>query len=165
MSDSTPDRLTLPDARRLAWAEYGDAASSPLLYLHGTRSCSAEPAAFGVARRRGMRVIAPERPGMGGSGFQPGRRLVDWPTDLTALADHLGVERFSVLGYPAASPFPPPPTSPRPGVHRRAGACVVHLPVGTGGRPGLQWSGPEALTGQQPRLARLAMTLGMRLPA
>jgi pimeloyl-ACP methyl ester carboxylesterase len=46
----------------------------------------------------------PERPGFGRSDFQPGRRLLDWPDDVRALADHLGIERFSVVGISGGAP-------------------------------------------------------------
>ncbi len=36
---------------------------------------------------------------MGLSTFQKGRRLSDWPADVAALADALGIERFAVLGF------------------------------------------------------------------
>ena len=43
-----------------------------------------------AGRRRGVwpgiRLVAPDRPGMGLSTFQPGRTLLDWPEDVTALA-------------------------------------------------------------------------------
>ena len=51
-----------------------------------------------------MRVIAPDRPGFGASDPQPGRRFGDWPDDVFALADHLGVERFRVAGHSGGGP-------------------------------------------------------------
>jgi pimeloyl-ACP methyl ester carboxylesterase len=39
-----------------------------------------------------------ERPGFGLSDFQKGRKLLDWPEDVTAFADALGIERFAVAG-------------------------------------------------------------------
>jgi pimeloyl-ACP methyl ester carboxylesterase len=55
--------------------------------------------------RLGLRVICPDRPGMGGSDFQPGRRLTHWPADVSALADALGLDRFSVLGNSGGGPY------------------------------------------------------------
>jgi pimeloyl-ACP methyl ester carboxylesterase len=50
------------------------------------------------------RLVVPERPGFGRSDFQPGRRLLDWADDVRELADHLGLERFSVVGISGGGP-------------------------------------------------------------
>ena len=48
--------------------------------------------------KAGIRLIACDRPGMGGSDFQPRRGFSHWPTDVVALADSLGLEKFGVFG-------------------------------------------------------------------
>jgi pimeloyl-ACP methyl ester carboxylesterase len=48
--------------------------------------------------RTELRVVTIDRPGYGGSSPQPGRRLENWPSDVAAVADELGVERFGVTG-------------------------------------------------------------------
>lgn len=48
--------------------------------------------------RLNVRVIAPERPGMGLSDVKAGRTIGDWPADAAALADALELECFAVLG-------------------------------------------------------------------
>src|SRR5438132_13833586 len=58
-----------------------------------------------AAARHGVRLIAADRPGMGGSDHQPGRTVLDWPADVRVLADHLGLDRFAVLGYSGGVPF------------------------------------------------------------
>jgi len=75
--------------------------SDPVLYFHGSPMSRLEPLLIGddVFCRLGMRVIAPDRPGMGGSDFQPNRGFSDWPEDVSSLADALGLGRFAVLGY------------------------------------------------------------------
>jgi len=50
-------------------------------------------------------VIVPDRPGLGRSDFQPGRRIGDWPADVIVLANHLGLTRFAVLGYSGGGPY------------------------------------------------------------
>ncbi len=52
-----------------------------------------------------MHLIAPDRPGVGRSDLQPGRRLFDWPLDVAELADTLELERFAVAGYSAGGPY------------------------------------------------------------
>lgn len=56
------------------------------------------------AARRGVRLLAPDRPGCGASDLQRRRRLLDWADDVAALADHLGLARFSVAGYSGGGP-------------------------------------------------------------
>jgi pimeloyl-ACP methyl ester carboxylesterase len=58
-----------------------------------------------LAAELGVRVIVPDRPGMGCSDFQPGRRIVDWPNDVKELADALRLDRFAVLGSSGGSPY------------------------------------------------------------
>lgn len=99
-------RVTLPDGRDLAYEEYGDPAGFPVLSFHGGLSSRLDAApADGAARAAGVRLVSPDRPGMGLSTFQPGRRLLDWPGDVVHLATALGIERFAVMGWSAGGPY------------------------------------------------------------
>ena len=96
---------TLPDGRALAYLEFGDPDGYPAFYFHGTPSCRLEGAfADGAARRNGFRLIAVDRPGYGRSTFQEGRGVRDWPADVCALADALGLDDFGVVGHSGAGP-------------------------------------------------------------
>jgi pimeloyl-ACP methyl ester carboxylesterase len=72
--------LRLSDGRNLAYAEYGDPAGTAVIYFHGAPSGRLEPTLIGDDNwaALGLRIIAPDRPGMGGSSSQSGRRLIDW---------------------------------------------------------------------------------------
>ena len=86
--------------------EYGPRDGTPVLYLHGTPGTGREAAVLhGAARDAGVRLVAPDRPGMGGSPGTPVRRLADWPADVEGLADALGLERFAVLGWSGGGPY------------------------------------------------------------
>lgn len=77
-----------------------------MLLFHGTPACAAGWLfADGPARELGVRAIAPDRPGIGASSFQPGRRLLGYPADVSGLADALGFEEFAVLGWSAGGPY------------------------------------------------------------
>jgi pimeloyl-ACP methyl ester carboxylesterase len=94
--------IQLPDGRRLGFAEVGDPAGAPLLHFHGNPDSRLHLASapFDAAlRAAGVRCIAPDRPGFGLSDPLPGRGDGDWPADVSALADALGLDRFAVLGY------------------------------------------------------------------
>ncbi|MFN8173528.1 MAG: alpha/beta hydrolase [Solirubrobacteraceae bacterium] len=92
--------LSLPDGRAVAVAEYGDPDGLPLLNCHGGLLCRHDVAsADASARALGVRIVSPDRPGVGGSDRLPSRTLLDWPADVVALADALGIGSFAVLGW------------------------------------------------------------------
>ncbi len=98
--------VRLRDGRSLAWAEYGDPSGKPVLYFHGFPGSRLEPALAGDdLARAGARLIAIDRPGFGGSTFQPGRRLLDWPHDAASFADSLGLGRFACMGVSGGGPY------------------------------------------------------------
>lgn len=99
--------LTLPDHRSLVYAEYGDPTGYPLIWLHGNPSCRREPELLDptLLERLHIRAIVPDRPGIGQSSFKPGRRLLEWPTDLAALAAALRLDRFALLALSAGAPY------------------------------------------------------------
>jgi pimeloyl-ACP methyl ester carboxylesterase len=96
----------MPDGRELVYEEYGDPAGVPVLSFHGGLSSRLDAApAHGAALSLGVRLISPDRPGMGRSTFQPGRRLLDWPGDVATLADALDLDRFAVMGWSCGGPY------------------------------------------------------------
>lgn len=98
--------IRLADGRRLAHLDLGAPDGTPVLYQHGGLSCSRDIAfADARCRERGVRLVAPDRPGIGDSGRRPGRTVADWAGDVGALADALGIERFAVLGWSAGGPY------------------------------------------------------------
>ncbi len=98
--------VTLPDGRQLAYEEYGDPAGFPVLSCHGGLSSRLDAApAHEAAVAKGVRLVSPDRPGIGMSTYQPGRRLIDWPADVERLADALDIGRFAVMGWSAGGPY------------------------------------------------------------
>ena len=101
-----PRIIELSDGRELGYAEAGDPDGEPGLVFHGWPNCRTFAAAFDeIGRERGLRFVAPERPGFGVSDPDPGRRLTDWPADVTALMGHLGIETAPVLGVSGGGPY------------------------------------------------------------
>jgi pimeloyl-ACP methyl ester carboxylesterase len=100
------DSVRLPDGRVLAYEEYGVASGFPVLSCHGGLSSRLDAApAHEAAVAQGVRLISPDRPGMGLSTYQPGRRLIDWPADVTHLMGALAIEEFAVMGWSAGGPY------------------------------------------------------------
>ncbi len=102
-----PDRvLRLSDGRRLQYREIGAADGRPVLALHGTPASRLMYAvADSDAARLGLRLIAPDRWGYAGSDPHPRPSLHNWAADCVALADHLGLPRFSVIGISGGGPY------------------------------------------------------------
>jgi pimeloyl-ACP methyl ester carboxylesterase len=96
--------IHLADGRVLGYAEYGPAAGRPLFIFHGLPGSRLAIPELWPAEPAAVRVIAPDRPGMGTSTFRPGRRLTDWADDVCQLADALGIKRFLVAGFSGGGP-------------------------------------------------------------
>lgn len=99
------DELTLRDGRVLTYDEYGDPDGTPVIFCHG----------FGDSRlirnpddeltaSLGLRIVAADQPGVGGSSPHPGRTMADWGPDMEQLADQVGIERFAVAGHSGGGP-------------------------------------------------------------
>jgi pimeloyl-ACP methyl ester carboxylesterase len=101
---SSQDRLSqsfrLPDGRTLTYAEYGTPDGKPVFYFHGLAGSRLEPAVLDSNDfvEAGIRLIACDRPGMGGSDFQPGRGFRHWPADMVTLSNSLELGKFAVWG-------------------------------------------------------------------
>ncbi|WP_162958414.1 alpha/beta fold hydrolase [Nocardia yunnanensis] len=97
--------IALPHCR-VGYAEYGAEHGLPVLYCHGVPGTHVEGEAFDeAARAAGVRVIAVDRPGMAGSSLPAGQRVADWVATVAALADRLGLARFSVIGVSGGGPY------------------------------------------------------------
>jgi pimeloyl-ACP methyl ester carboxylesterase len=102
----TDKRIELRDGRTLGFAEYGDPEGKPLFFFHGFPGSRFEAMPLDeVFRRLHLRVIAPERPGLGLSTGKRGWKILDWPDDVAELADSLGIGAFSVCGVSGGGPF------------------------------------------------------------
>jgi pimeloyl-ACP methyl ester carboxylesterase len=98
--------IELKDGRKLGYVEVGDPNGKPVIHFHGTPGCRLDVLfAEKSAAEKGIRFIGADRPGMGLSDFQRGRKLLDWPADILALADALGLKRFAVQGVSGGGPF------------------------------------------------------------
>ena len=103
MADHT---FRLSSGRVLGYAVHGDEEGVPCFYFHGWPSARVQGLLMDEAGRRyGLRIISPDRPGIGLSDFHAGRELKDWPGVLGELAAHLGVDRFHVLGWSGGGPY------------------------------------------------------------
>jgi pimeloyl-ACP methyl ester carboxylesterase len=93
------------DGRQLAVHVSGNPDGHPVVYLHGTPGSRVGPFPRGrVLYELGVRLISFDRPGYGGSDRQPGRRVANVARDVEAIADHLGLGPFAVVGRSGGGP-------------------------------------------------------------
>ena len=99
-------RLTLPDGRTLAVAEWGDPDGKPVITFHGTPGSrigywTNEPE---IWKRFGLRKFSFDRPGYGDSTRLPGRSVADVVPDVVAIAEAFGLRRFAISGGSGGGP-------------------------------------------------------------
>jgi pimeloyl-ACP methyl ester carboxylesterase len=147
MSDHT---ITLASGRKLGYAEYGDPAGVPMFYFHGWPGSRLQGEFLHeVGRKRGVRIVSPDRPGIGLSDFQPGRRLLDWPAVVNELAAQLGWTSFHVLGVSGGGPYVLACAHAMPERLLSAGVVCGAPPLSEVGTQDLLWTYRLALWGQR----------------
>ncbi len=97
--------ISLPGGRALDLRINGPEDGAVLVFHHGTpgsvlpRRVMAEQAA-----ERGIRLVTYSRAGYGDSDRHPGRKVADIAADVTAILDHLGVEKAMTAGWSGGGP-------------------------------------------------------------
>lgn len=123
------ETVRLSDGRRLAFAEWGDAYGSPVLYLHavpGSRLWFDEQA----TASRGVRLITVDRPGYGRSDPKEGATLLTWVDDVEQLAQALGLAGFPVVAWSMGGPYALAAAAGLPDRITRVGlASISHVPA------------------------------------
>jgi pimeloyl-ACP methyl ester carboxylesterase len=105
-TDKINQTIKLTDGRALGYAEYGAPDGKAVFHFHGSSSSRLEhPPDEDILLTQDIRLITADRPGHGLSDFHRNRRLLDWPDDVIALADHLGIDRFAVTGWSFGGPY------------------------------------------------------------
>jgi pimeloyl-ACP methyl ester carboxylesterase len=97
--------VRLRDGRSLAYATWGDPQGKPVFLFHGSPSSRLFCPSVSTTAALGVRLITVDRPGYGRSDFQEARRLLDWPDDVAALSDAMGLDGFVVVGHSSGGPY------------------------------------------------------------
>jgi len=149
--DEDPRTVSVSDGRRLAYAEYGSPDGTPVVFLHGTPGSRRLGELFDTAaRERGVRILAPDRPGFGASSPWRARSVSDGATVVTAVLDDAGVERAGLIAFSGGCPY----------ALATAATCperVDRVDVISGATP------PD--TGDDPAIQRLLRGLATRTPS
>jgi pimeloyl-ACP methyl ester carboxylesterase len=147
-------QLVLRTGRKLELGEYGDPSGHPALFFHGLIGSHNQAAYISEeARRQGLRIIAPNRPGVGRSEFTERRTPLDVLPDAEDVVRSLGLERFSVIGISGGAAY-------ALAVLHKLGPRVATTTVISGMGPMLLRGG---LRGMDPR-RRLFVEIGSRIP-
>ena len=141
------------DGRVVALEVVGDRHATPVLVCHGL--ADSRLAALWLrpaAAELGLCVIAPDRPGTGGTDRRRLRQLGDWADDATLILDALRVESAALLGISGGGPF--------------AAACAARIPGRVRGLMLVSALGaPHWPTAGMAAGERLSLTLATRAPA
>jgi len=102
----TDQTICLQDGRTLGYAQYGSSDGKTVFYFHGHPGSRLEARFLASqAAQAGICLIGVDRPGMGLSSYQAGRRLLDFPDDIVGLAHHLRRDQFAVVGFSGGGPY------------------------------------------------------------
>ncbi|MBY5162768.1 alpha/beta fold hydrolase [Salsipaludibacter albus] len=94
-----------PDGRSLTWAQFGDPDGRPIVVTDGAGSRLQGRLAHAWAADHGIRVLTPDRPGFFGSTDMPDATFASVADDVTALLDHLGLDRAGVFALSGGTAF------------------------------------------------------------
>jgi pimeloyl-ACP methyl ester carboxylesterase len=93
------------DGRLVAFSRYGPTDGHRVMFHYGTPGTrQVGPRLIRALERQGAQMLVFDRPGYGASTRWAGRRVADVVTDVTALADLHGWDRFAVWGGSGGGP-------------------------------------------------------------
>jgi pimeloyl-ACP methyl ester carboxylesterase len=99
---AAPERevvLDLADRRSIAIAEWGPADGRPVFLFHGGPGSRLLCPDVEATHAAGVRLLAVDRSGYGGSSPRPGLTLLSWADDVGEVMDGLGIDRASIVGW------------------------------------------------------------------
>ena len=103
------------DGSLIAVEVAGEQGGRPVLLCHGLADSRVSAQLFApAARELGLRLVAPDRPGTGGTDPRSLGQLADWADDAALVLDVLAAGPAALLGVSAGGPF--------------AAACAARLP-------------------------------------
>lgn len=101
-----PRLISTRTGRILEVEEYGEPGGHPAFFFHGLIGSHYQASYINAqARLHGLRVIAPNRPGVGGSEFIERTSPLDAVLDVEDLAAALQLDEFSVIGISGGTPY------------------------------------------------------------
>jgi pimeloyl-ACP methyl ester carboxylesterase len=153
--DQEPDNLIVTRTGRvLEVREYGDRAGHPAIFFHGLIGSHHQASYIAdQATQHELRIIAPNRPGVGKSEFVERKSALEAVPDIEDLTAALQIDQFSVMGISGGAPY--------------ALACLYKLSPRIRTVTVISGMGPMRLSGAlqgMDRQRRLALEIGSRYP-
>ena len=106
ISQLSEPTIRLRNGRMIGFLQVGKADGPVVFHFHGHGSSRLEALLVSEqAVSLGVRLIALDRPGIGRSSANEGYRLLDWPDDVSEVADQLGIGRFAVESLSAGGAY------------------------------------------------------------
>src|SRR5271166_3099014 len=92
--------------RKLEVREYGDGAGHPVIFFHGLIGSHHQASYIAdQSKDNGLRLIAPNRPGVGASEFIARKNALEAVDDVADVASALDLGEFSVIGISGGTPY------------------------------------------------------------
>src|SRR5215475_7454939 len=144
--------LRHPDGRAITLEIVGDRDAMPVLLCHGLADSrlAAQPLRQ-AAQELGLCIIAPDRPGIGGTDRHRLSQLADWADDAADVLDALHIDSAALLGVSGGGPFAAACAALLP---RRVRSLMLVAPLGLPGWPTAGMAPGE----------RLSLLLASRIP-
>ena len=104
--DTPADVITLSDGRKLSYGDFGPRDGVPVILFHhlfGSRNDKPEDET--VLDRLGIRLVIPERPGVGLTSRAPNMTILNWGEDVVELIDQLELDRVHVAGLSSGATY------------------------------------------------------------
>jgi pimeloyl-ACP methyl ester carboxylesterase len=145
--------VSRPDGSVIACEVTGERDAVPVLLCHGLADSRLSVYFLTeVAHELGLCIVAPDRPGVGGSDPRRLRRLVDWTEDAALVLDALRADSAALLGISAGGPYAAACAAAIPG---RVRSLMLVAPLGLPG-----WPTHGMASGE-----RLSLEIARRVPA
>ncbi|WP_446469030.1 alpha/beta fold hydrolase [Xenorhabdus stockiae] len=97
--------LSLPDARTLHWYEWGPITGKPLIFCTGAGMSGSLGFGEQELERLNIRLIVPDRPGLGNSSLHSHKTLVSFAQDVAEILKLCGLQKCMVLGFSQGAVF------------------------------------------------------------
>jgi len=121
------------DGSLIAVEVAGEQGGRPVLFCHGLADSRLSAQLFApAARELGLWLVAPDRPGIGGTDPRGLRRLADWTEDAALVLDEVTAGPVALLGVSAGGPFAAACAARLPG---RVRSLMLIAPLGAPGWP------------------------------